>query len=129
MTIERTLCDQCGKVISEKEVKTDKEKYLEFWTPTLGEQEALETWERKLEMERSPIRFGAQVISDIQPYISQIDGSVISSRSQHRDHLKANGCVEVGNEKMNSRKESWIENKQNKDALRREISARLDSYS
>lgn len=129
MTIERTLCDQCGKVISEKVVQTDKEKYLEFWTPTLGEAEALDSWERKLEMERSPLRFNAQVIGDIQPYISQIDGSVISSRSQHRDHLRANGCVEVGNEKMGGSKTSWIEQKSQKEALRQEIAARLDSYS
>ena len=128
MTIERTLCDQCGKVISEKEVKTDKEKFLEFWTPTLGEEEALDCWTRKLEMMRLPAK-SVNVISDIQPYISQIDGSVISSRSQHRAHLKANGCIEVGNEKMEPRKESWIESKQNKEAIRREIAARLDSYS
>ena len=128
MTIERTLCDQCGKVISEKEVKTDKEKYLEFWTPTLGEQEALETWERKLESLRVPPA-AAKVISDITPYISMVDGSVISSRSKHREHLKAHGCVEVGNESMEPRKTSWIENKSNKEALRREIAARLDSYS
>lgn len=129
MTIERTLCDQCGKVISERVVQTDKEKYLEFWTPTLGEAEALESWERKQEMERTRYRGVAQVMGDIQPYISQIDGSVISSRSQHRDHLRANGCVEVGNETMSNSKTSWIEQRSQKDALRREIAARLDSYS
>jgi hypothetical protein len=127
MTIERTLCDQCGKIISEKEVKTDKEKYLEFWTPTLGATEALESWERKLELLRLPPKSN-HIISDIQPYVSMADGSVITSRSKHREHLKAHGCIEVGNEKMESRKESWIESKQNKEALRREIAARLDSY-
>jgi hypothetical protein len=35
---------------------------------------------------------------DIQPYRSQIDGSMITSRSQHRAHLKAHGCIEIGNE-------------------------------
>jgi hypothetical protein len=40
------------------------------------------------------------VHDDIQPYISQIDGRVINSRSVHRDHLKAHGCIEVGNEKV-----------------------------
>lgn len=128
MTIEKTLCDQCGKLISEKVIKTDKEKYLEFWTPTLGEAEALESWERKLELLRLPPKTN-EIISDIQPYISMVDGSVITSRSKHREHLKAHGCVEVGNEKMEPRKESWIESKQNKEALRREIAARLDSYS
>jgi hypothetical protein len=38
------------------------------------------------------------VIGDIKPYRSTIDGSEISGRRQHRDHLKAHGCVELGNE-------------------------------
>lgn len=41
---------------------------------------------------------GIQVIKDIDPYKSTIDGSVIGSRGQHRDHLRAHGCIEVGNE-------------------------------
>ena len=128
MEIIRTLCDQCGKVISEKQVKTDKEKYLEFWGFTAGTPEAEAAWEHKLEMHRNPIR-APQVIGDISPYISQIDGSVISSRSQHKTHLKDHGCVEVGNETINKPKTSWIEKKENKEALRREIGARLDSIS
>ena len=40
------------------------------------------------------------VHGDIQPYISQIDGREITSRSKHREHLKAHGCIEVGNEKV-----------------------------
>lgn len=39
-----------------------------------------------------------QVMPDIQPYKSMIDGSEITSRSKHRAHLRAHGCVEVGNE-------------------------------
>lgn len=128
MTVIKTLCDQCGKVISEKTVKTDKEKYLEFWTPTLGEAEALDSWKRKLEMMRLPPKT-THIISDIKPYISQIDGSLITSRSRHKAHLKEHGCIEVGNESMEPSRTSWIENKQNKEALRREIAARLDSYS
>ena len=128
MTIERTLCDQCGKVISEKVVKTDKEKYLEHWGYTPNTPEAEEAWQRKLDMHRNPVR-APRVISDITPYISQIDGSVISSRSQHRNHLKDNGCVEVGNEKMESRKTSWIEQKAQKEELRKEIAARMDSIT
>lgn len=38
------------------------------------------------------------VIGDIQPYQSMIDGREISSRSTHREHLRAHGCIEVGNE-------------------------------
>ena len=70
-----------------------------------------------------------QVIKDIDPYVSMIDGSLITSRSQHREHLRAHGCIEVGNEKMEPRKESWIEKKEQKEALRQEIAARLDSIS
>lgn len=38
------------------------------------------------------------VMGDIAPYKSMIDGSVISSRSHHREHLRMHGCVEVGND-------------------------------
>ena len=38
------------------------------------------------------------VMSDIGEYQSVIDKSVIGGRRQHRDHLRAHGCVEVGNE-------------------------------
>lgn len=38
------------------------------------------------------------VMPDIQPYRSMIDGTIINSRSQHREHLKAHGCIEVGND-------------------------------
>lgn len=38
------------------------------------------------------------VMPDIQPYRSMVDGSEISSRSQHRSHLRQHRLVEVGNE-------------------------------
>jgi len=38
------------------------------------------------------------VMPDIQPYKSMVDGSVISSRSTHREHLRMHNCIEVGNE-------------------------------
>jgi hypothetical protein len=38
------------------------------------------------------------VMPDIEPYKSMIDGSMITSRSQHRAHLKQHNCIEVGNE-------------------------------
>lgn len=40
------------------------------------------------------------VMSDIQEYKSMIDGSIITSRSQHREHLRQHGCEEVGNETL-----------------------------
>lgn len=39
-----------------------------------------------------------QVMPDIQPYRSMIDGTIINSRSRHREHLRAHGVVEVGND-------------------------------
>lgn len=39
-----------------------------------------------------------QVMPDIAPYKSMIDGSEITSRSKHRAHLRSHGCIEVGNE-------------------------------
>lgn len=38
------------------------------------------------------------VAADIQPYKSMVTGEMITSRSQHRSHLKQHGLVEVGNE-------------------------------
>lgn len=38
------------------------------------------------------------VMPDIQPYKSMIDGKMVTSRSEHRRHLKAHNCIEVGND-------------------------------
>ena len=46
---------------------------------------------------------GPMVMPDIKPYKSMIDGSMITSRSVHRDHLRQHNCFEVGNEKMESK--------------------------
>lgn len=39
------------------------------------------------------------VMSDLPEYRSVIDKSVIGGRRQHRDHLRAHDCIEVGNER------------------------------
>ncbi len=41
---------------------------------------------------------GPEVIRDINPYRSMVTGEMITSRSKHRDHLRAHGVVEVGND-------------------------------
>ena len=51
------------------------------------------------------------IMTDIQPYKSMIDGSMITSRSHHRNHLKYNGCIEVGNEKMESKPPAPVKSK------------------
>ena len=38
------------------------------------------------------------VMPDIEPYQSQIDGRMITSRSAHREHLRDNGFIECGND-------------------------------
>ena len=38
------------------------------------------------------------IMADIKPYRSMADGSLITSRSKHREHLRVHNCVEVGNE-------------------------------
>jgi hypothetical protein len=45
-----------------------------------------------------PPRKTPYVRSDIGDYRSVITGEMITSRSQHREHLHAHGCIEVGNE-------------------------------
>jgi hypothetical protein len=39
-------------------------------------------------------------VRDIGEYKSPIDGTVITSRSAHRDHLKTHDVIEVGNERL-----------------------------
>lgn len=69
------------------------------------------------------------VVADIQPYRSMVTGEMITSRSQHRRHLVQHGVTEVGNETMTQKKTPWLEQKKQKDDLRREIAARLDSVT
>ena len=38
------------------------------------------------------------VMNDIQPYKNMVDGRMITSRSTHREFLKANRLVEIGTE-------------------------------
>ena len=38
------------------------------------------------------------VMGDIKPYRSMVDGSIIQSRSRHREHLRDHGMLEVGND-------------------------------
>ena len=47
---------------------------------------------------------GLQIVSDIEPFISPIDRSVIGGRAQKRDHMRAHGVVEVGNERIHEKR-------------------------
>lgn len=39
-----------------------------------------------------------QVLSDVEPFVSPIDRTVISSRSQIREHERVHGVRQVGND-------------------------------
>lgn len=43
-------------------------------------------------------RADIHIMPDIKPYRSMADGSWITSRSKHREHLKVHNCIEIGNE-------------------------------
>lgn len=42
------------------------------------------------------------IIGDNVCYRSMVDGSMITGRRQHRDHMREHGVIEVGNEKVSS---------------------------
>ena len=52
-------------------------------------------------------RTGYSVISDIEPFTSPIDGSVLSSRSQVREHERKHQVRQCGNDYTSSEKPSW----------------------
>jgi hypothetical protein len=94
-------CILCNHEVEEydRSQMSEKEYYLTFWKYELGTPEAEEAWKQKQSMTK---RDAPMVQSDIQGYISQIDGSWIDSKSKHRNHLKQHGCIEVGNEKQSN---------------------------
>lgn len=65
----------------------------------------------------------AMIMPDIAPYRSTIDGSEITSRSRHREHLREHNCIEVGNERPKPRQETWTATR----GLREELIARYNS--
>jgi hypothetical protein len=112
------ICPKCGYTESNHvEAKTDKEFYLEFWGYTIGSPEAEQAWKEKQEMTR---REAPMVMSDIQPYISQVDGSVIESRSKHKAHLKQHRMIELGNDPIMKHAEAKL-SKQSMEARKRQI--------
>ena len=92
------VCPNCGWSEGNAVVKkqqSDKDYYLEFWGYTLGTPEAEEAWKLKQEM---TYREAPMVMSDIEGYVSQVDGTWIKSRSHHRSHLKQHRMIELGND-------------------------------
>ena len=73
----------------------DREKYLAYWNLPFEGEEADSAWKQKLEM--TP-KEAPMVMPDIEGHISMADGTWVSSRSKHRENLKRNNCVELGND-------------------------------
>lgn len=118
-------CPHCHKALEVQaaEKQSDKDFYLEWWTPTLGAEAALASWEEK-QLNR---RIAAPMVqSDISGYVSQVDGSWIDSRSKHRSHLKQHNMIEVGNDvPMEHRKLSTRHDKERKEFIGRQVYEKL----
>ena len=111
-------CHKALKIVAEKP-QSEKDFYLEWWTPTLGAEAALASWEEK-QLNR---RIAAPaVMSDIGGYQSQIDGSWIDSRSKHRSHLKQHNMIEVGNDvPMEQKKMDTRHDRERRDFIGRQV--------
>lgn len=46
-----------------------------------------------------PASYAPNVMRDITPYQSPLDGKWVTSRSEHRDSMRRHGVIEMGNEK------------------------------
>lgn len=114
------LCNSEYETPDRKQM-SDKEYYLTFWNYELGTSEAEQAWQDKLNM--TPIE-APMVMSDIQPYISQVDGSVIESRSKHKAHLKQHRMIELGNDVPKQHKQVDMST-QSKDARKRHIAEQV----
>ena len=116
-------CNHC-KVAHEEYDATqydDREKYLAYWNLPFEGPEADEAWKQKLEMTPKET---AMVMSDIDGYISQVDGTWIKSRSQHRSHLKQHRMIELGNDVPMQHKPADMSTK-SKEARKRDIAEQV----
>jgi len=87
MPIYAVMCSACGK---QDEIHRSFDRYNEL--PQCCGQSMVR------------VISAPMVMGDIQPYKSMIDGTIVNSRSRHREHLKTHGCLEVGNEKLMAKK-------------------------
>jgi len=113
------MCPKCGwsegNHIEAKQ--SDKDYYLEFWGYTLDTPEAEQAWKEKQEM---TYREAPMVMSDIEGYVSQVDGTWIKSRSHHRSHLKEHRMIELGNDVITKHKPAEV-SKKSQEARKRQI--------
>ena len=116
-------CNHC-KVTHEEYDETqfdDREKYLAYWNLPFEGAEADEAWRQKLEMTPKET---AMVMSDIDGYVSQVDGTWIKSRSHHRAHLKQHRMIELGNDVPMQHKQADMSTK-SKEARKRHLAEQV----
>ena len=99
----------------------DREKYLAYWNLPFEGEEADKAWAQKLEM--TP-KEAPMVMSDIDGYVSQVDGTWIKSRSHHRSHLKQHRMIELGNDVPMKHKEADMSTK-SKEARKRHLAEQV----
>lgn len=76
----------------------------------------------------APSENGAAYIQpDIAPYQSMITGEMITSRSQHRAHLKQHNCFEIGNEVNHAMKTARPKPQHDTEGLKRTLAEVLNS--
>ena len=75
------------------------------------------SWQDKVAMKA---RQAPMVMSDIDGHISMADGTWVSSRSKHRENLKRNNCIELGNDVPTQQKVHEISRK-DQEARKRQI--------
>lgn len=101
------LCNSEYETPDRKQM-SDKEYYLTFWNYELGTPEAEQAWKEKEEM---VAKDAPMVMSDIDGYVSQVDGTWIKSRSHHRSHLKEHRMIELGNDVPTQHKQADMSTK------------------
>ena len=89
---EQPSRNEKGQFVAKDETPAE-EASLEVATEDAPEAE--EAWRLKQEM---TAKEAPMVMSDIEGYVSQVDGTWIKSRSHHREHLKQHRMIELGND-------------------------------
>ena len=110
-------CNHCKVNHEEYDPKQmdDREKYLSYWNLPFEGEIADQAWKEKQAM---TVREAPIVISDIEGHISMADGTFITSRSKHRENLKRNNCVEIGNDVSFEQKKPEFSRKEQEDRKR-----------
>lgn len=103
-------CPCCKATKEEYDVNQfdDREKYLSYWNIPFDSPEGEQAWKEKQEM---VAREAPMVMSDIDGYVSQVDGTWIKSRSEHRSHLKQHRMIELGNDVPTQHKQADMSTK------------------